>query len=145
MQSLALKINPDQVMTVKRKYEYYVSISSDRSQRKPCSIVGICNLPYGQVIVLDYTNYRLKLLDEQFNVTSCCDVLGNPTDICQVTSNEVTVTSGYGVVMFMSVINWQLVNGRKFQLQHDALGIVHHQGSLYININIPNIKLCLQK
>ncbi|KAH3718011.1 hypothetical protein DPMN_060808 [Dreissena polymorpha] len=32
----------------------------------------------------------------------------------------------------MSVSNGQLVNGRKLQLPHKAVGIAHHQGALYI-------------
>ncbi|XP_052265799.1 uncharacterized protein LOC127868186 isoform X1 [Dreissena polymorpha] len=130
MQSPTLNLNPDQVMTVKRRSEYKVSISSDKSQSY--CIEGICSLPNDQVIVLDSNNKRVKLLNQHYAVTSHCDVSGTLEDICQITSSEVAVTVQSGVVQFISVINGQLVNGRKFQLQHSATGIAHHQGALYI-------------
>ncbi|KAH3866963.1 hypothetical protein DPMN_030087 [Dreissena polymorpha] len=91
----------------------------------------MCSMPNGQVSVVDDTNERVKLLDQLFNVANHCDVSGTPCDICQVTSSEVAVTFGL-CVQFISVINGQLMNGGKLQLQPIAVGIAHHQGSLYI-------------
>ncbi|XP_052275475.1 uncharacterized protein LOC127874856 isoform X2 [Dreissena polymorpha] len=133
MQYLTLKMILDKVMNVKRKSEYNVKIPSDPSQT--CDIEGICSLPSGQVIVADYNNKKVKLLDKSYNVSGYCDVSGCPYDICQITSSEVAVTTspyGAGVVHFISVSNGQLVTGRKLQLQHDAVGIAHHLGALYI-------------
>ncbi|XP_052265573.1 uncharacterized protein LOC127868045 [Dreissena polymorpha] len=129
MQSLTLKMNPDKVMTVKRKFEYNVKIPSDINQT---CIIGICSLPSGYVIVTDYNNKNVKLLDKSYNVSGHCDVSGPPCDICLITSCEVAVTIGGTCVQFISVSNGQLVNGRKLQLQHNAVGIAHHQGALYI-------------
>ncbi|KAH3735058.1 hypothetical protein DPMN_041519 [Dreissena polymorpha] len=89
MQSLTIKMNLDQVMTVKRKLEYSVSISSDT---QTCRISGICCLPSGQVIVTDMDSRKVKLLDQHCAVSSHCDVSGAPYDICQITSSEVAVT-----------------------------------------------------
>ncbi|KAH3718010.1 uncharacterized protein LOC127855908 [Dreissena polymorpha] len=52
MKSLSLVMNPDKVLTVKRKSQYNVKISKDSSQN--CTIRGICSLPSGHVIVADY-------------------------------------------------------------------------------------------
>ncbi|KAH3801109.1 hypothetical protein DPMN_154754 [Dreissena polymorpha] len=128
MQSLRLKMNPDQMMTVKRISEYSVRISSDTRSN---SGIGVCCLPSGQVIVTDSYNKKVKMLNEQYHVSSHCDVPCSPEGICQITSSEVAVNS-YKDVQFISVINGQLVNGRKVQLQHAACGIAHHQGSLYV-------------
>ncbi|XP_052234924.1 uncharacterized protein LOC127847211 isoform X2 [Dreissena polymorpha] len=121
-------MNPNQVLTVERKSKYNVKISSDTSQT--CSISGICSLPSGHVIVADFCNKKIKLLDQNYNVSSHCDVADNPYDICPITSSEVAVTLGNTGVQFMSVSNGQLVKGRKLQLP--ALGIAHHKGALYI-------------
>ncbi|XP_052220540.1 uncharacterized protein LOC127837456 isoform X1 [Dreissena polymorpha] len=125
----SLKMNPNQVMTVMRKLEYSVRISSDRKQT--CRINGICCLPSGQVIVTDYYNNKLKLLDQHYTVSSHCDVSGDLEDICQITSSEVAVTVNKNVQL-ISVINGQLVSGRKLQLPHAARGIAHHQGAVYV-------------
>ncbi|XP_052251560.1 uncharacterized protein LOC127858436 [Dreissena polymorpha] len=130
MQSLSLKMIPDLVLTVKRKSEYNVKVLSDTSQT--CSIVGICSLPSGQFIAVDITHFKVKLLDKHYNVISDIVVSRRPWSICQITSIEVAVSLDHHSVQFVSVINGQLVNGRKLQLQHDAIGIAHHQGALYI-------------
>ncbi|KAH3720350.1 hypothetical protein DPMN_063247 [Dreissena polymorpha] len=114
---------------LKKKQEYNVKISSDRHA---CSIIGICSLPSGQVIIVDRINKRVKMLDKNYNVSSHCDVSDYPHDICQITSSEVAVTLDGAGVQFMSVSNRQLINGRQFQLPHAAVGIAHHKGALYI-------------
>ncbi|XP_052235312.1 uncharacterized protein LOC127847442 isoform X2 [Dreissena polymorpha] len=129
MQSLTLKMNPDQVLTVKRRLEYTVSIPSDTSQS--FSIFGICIMPSDQVIFTDYHNKKVKLLNQQYNVSSHCDVSGGPWDICQITSSEVAVTLNTDV-QFISINNGNLVCGRKISLQHAVYGIAHHEGALYI-------------
>ncbi|XP_052283904.1 uncharacterized protein LOC127880627 [Dreissena polymorpha] len=130
MQSLKLKINQDQVLTVKRKCEYNVKILSDT--RANCVIRGICSLPSGHIIVADSSNKKVKLLDKHYNVSSHCDMPSSPVAICQITASEVAVTLDEAGVQFMSVSNGQLVNGRKLQLPHEAVGIAHHKEALYI-------------
>ncbi|KAH3835116.1 hypothetical protein DPMN_108460 [Dreissena polymorpha] len=95
-----------QPLTVKSKSVYSVSIPSDTY--KVFQINGICCLPIGQVIVADYHNKKVKLLDQHYNVSSHCDVSGHAWDICQITSSMVTVT-GAGV-QFLSVSNENLVS-----------------------------------
>ncbi|XP_052215213.1 uncharacterized protein LOC127833805 [Dreissena polymorpha] len=129
MKSIPLGINPDKVLTLKRKSQYSVKIAKDRSQN---CIEGICSLPSGQVIVADGYNERVKLFDKHYNVSSYCDVSNAPSDICLITSSEVAVTLGVAGLQFMSVSNGQLVNGRKLELPHTAVGIAHHKGALYI-------------
>ncbi|XP_052265753.1 uncharacterized protein LOC127868161 [Dreissena polymorpha] len=134
MQYLTLKMISNKVMTVKRKSEYNVKIPSDKDQI--CSITGICSLPSGHVIIADYKNKQVKLLDKSYNVSShwdvSTDVSSFPCDFCQITSSEVAVTLDTAGVQFISIRNGQLVNGRKLQLPHNAVGIAHQQGALYI-------------
>ncbi|XP_052285879.1 uncharacterized protein LOC127881779 [Dreissena polymorpha] len=128
--SLRHKMNPNQQLTVKRKSEYIVKMSSDTSQT--FSIYGICSTPSDQVIVADYQNKKVKLLDQHYNVSSHCDMSSGPLGICQISSSEVAVTLAGNEVQFISVSNGQLVSGRKISLQHAAYGIAHHEGELYI-------------
>ncbi|KAH3792061.1 hypothetical protein DPMN_145551 [Dreissena polymorpha] len=128
MQSLTLKINPEQLLTVKRNSRYIVKMSSDTSQI--FSIYGICCLPSGQVIVTDVKNKNVKLLDKHNNVCSHCEC-DYPSGICQITSSEVAVAVHSGV-QFISVSNGKLVTGRKVQFPHAAYGIAFHQGALYV-------------
>ncbi|XP_052226928.1 uncharacterized protein LOC127841842 [Dreissena polymorpha] len=133
-QSMAFQLNPDKVITLKENSEHDTRISSDFSQT--CKITGICSLPSGQIVIADQLTKRVKLLDQQYNVVSHCTVSGSLWDICHITCNEVAVTvrdDQTSSVQFISVSNWKLVNKRKFPLQHDVLGISHHQGVLYVS------------
>ncbi|KAH3840080.1 hypothetical protein DPMN_113522 [Dreissena polymorpha] len=129
MQFLKLKMNPNETFIVRRTMEYNMAIPSDTSQSY--LITSICCLPTGKVIVADFHNKTVKLLDQHYNVSSHCDVSGSPRNICHITSSEVAVSFNKDV-QFISVTNGQLVNGRKLSLQHNACGIAHHQGALYI-------------
>ncbi|KAH3693673.1 hypothetical protein DPMN_081113 [Dreissena polymorpha] len=115
MQSLTLKMNPDQILTVKSKSEYSVRLSSDTYQTN--QINGICCLPSGQVIVTDSNSSKVKLLDQHFYVSSHCDVSDRPWCISQITFSEIAVTCSNDV-QFISVSNGQLLNGKRFQLYH---------------------------
>ncbi|XP_052239135.1 uncharacterized protein LOC127850275 isoform X2 [Dreissena polymorpha] len=127
--SLGRIVDSMQRVTVKRKSEFSIAIPSDPCQN--FEIIGICSLPNGQVIVADYHNRKVQLLDQNYKVSSYCDVSDAPCDICIITPSEVAVPVNKDV-HFISVSNGQLVKGRKFSLQHHAGGIAHHQGVLYI-------------
>ncbi|KAH3835581.1 hypothetical protein DPMN_108935 [Dreissena polymorpha] len=73
---------------VQRKSVHNVRIPSDSYS---CYITGICALPDGQVLVADYNNKRVKLLNQQYQVVSHWDVTAKPWDICQITPSEVAV------------------------------------------------------
>ncbi|KAH3749512.1 hypothetical protein DPMN_184010 [Dreissena polymorpha] len=131
---LTLKMNPNQVLTVKRKSEYNVKIPSDTSWT--CNIKGICSLPSGHFILADQYNMKVKLLDQHYNVSGHCGVDGPPCDVYQITSSEVAVTLTDNSVQFISISNGQLVDGRQLKLPHIVLGIAHHQGALYITSGV---------
>ncbi|XP_052237117.1 uncharacterized protein LOC127848606 [Dreissena polymorpha] len=131
-QSLALKLNPDKVITLKGKSEHDVHLPIDLS--KTCQITGICSLPSGQIVIADENNDRVKLLDQHHKVVSHCNVSGILSEICHITCNDVAVgvVGRPSSVQFISVCEGQLVNNRKFQVQHGIVGIAHHQGALYV-------------
>ncbi|KAH3795150.1 hypothetical protein DPMN_148697 [Dreissena polymorpha] len=133
MQFFTKEINPYQVLAVKRKSLYNVKIPNEIHQNY---ITGICSLPNGQLIVADFHNKRLKLLDEDFNVSSHWDVSGSPYGICLITTSEVAVTLGRDSVQFISLTKSWLVNERKLRLPHAAVGIAHHRGKLFITSDI---------
>ncbi|KAH3879183.1 hypothetical protein DPMN_003085 [Dreissena polymorpha] len=44
------------------------------SDSETCCITAVCALPNGQVLVADYFNKRVKLLNQQYHVVSHLDV-----------------------------------------------------------------------
>ncbi|KAH3692960.1 hypothetical protein DPMN_193297 [Dreissena polymorpha] len=82
-------------------------------------------------------NKRCKLLNQQYQVVSHCDVTEYVRDMCQITPSEVAVAlddnaSNTHNVQFITVTQSQLTLGRKLELQHRCIGIDHHEGELFI-------------
>ncbi|KAH3897993.1 hypothetical protein DPMN_022189 [Dreissena polymorpha] len=128
-QALTLLGKSGKVFNVKGKSEHNVRISSDSGE---CYIKGICVLTDGQVLIADMRNKRFKLLNQQYQVVSHCDVTEYVMDMCQITPSEVAVAVEENAVQFITVTQSQLTLGRKLKLQHICRGIAHTQGELFI-------------
>ncbi|KAH3882025.1 hypothetical protein DPMN_005954 [Dreissena polymorpha] len=131
-QALTLLGKSGKAFNVQSITEHNIRIPSDSYG---CYIRGICVLPDGQVLVVDWRNYNVKLLNQQYQVVSHWDVNAPPWDICLITPSEVAVTvnaSNIHEVHFITVNQGKLVPGRKFQLQHECRGIAHQNGDLFV-------------
>ncbi|KAH3897972.1 hypothetical protein DPMN_022168 [Dreissena polymorpha] len=131
-QALTLLGKSGKVFNVQSNTAHNVRIPSDSDY---CSITGICVLTDGQVLVADRYNERLKLLNQQYQVVSHYYVTKYVQDMCQITPSEVAVAvhkNASNNVQFITVTQSQLTLGRKFKLQHECIGIAHHQGELFI-------------
>ncbi|KAH3851886.1 hypothetical protein DPMN_094373 [Dreissena polymorpha] len=120
--------------SVKGKSEYNMRKSRDLDR---CWISGICTLPNGHTLVADWTNNKVKLLDQHCKVLSYCSVANFPRDICPITVSKTVVTvndddRNRHDAQFIKVKKGKLMTGRKIQLQHVCKGIAHHQGDLFI-------------
>ncbi|KAH3692940.1 hypothetical protein DPMN_193276 [Dreissena polymorpha] len=119
---------PNHVFTVNGKSVHNVKMPSDS---KTCWITAVCALPNGQVLVADKANFKVNLLNQQYQVVSHLDFRGELIqDMCLITPTEVAVAV-YDEVQFITVSQSQLAKGRKLNLQHKSCGIAHHQGDLY--------------
>ncbi|XP_052268725.1 uncharacterized protein LOC127870108 [Dreissena polymorpha] len=133
-QALTLLGKSGKAFNVQSNTKHNVRIPSDSDE---CLITGTCVLPDGQVLVVDWKNDNVKLLNQQYQVVSHWDVNARPFDICLITPSEVAVAvndhdSKIHEVQFITVNQGKLVPGRKFQLQHECRGIDHHQGVLFV-------------
>ncbi|KAH3856444.1 hypothetical protein DPMN_099032 [Dreissena polymorpha] len=119
----------NKALAVNGKSVYNVKMPSDSNT---CGIDSICALPNGQVLVSDYGNNKVKLLNQQYQVVSHCNVshYNDPPDMCLITPTEVAVTVN-GEVQFITVSQSQLAKGRKLKLQNSCHSIAHNQGDLY--------------
>ncbi|KAH3818755.1 uncharacterized protein LOC127830993 [Dreissena polymorpha] len=125
--TLTVQRKPDPIIKLKGKIiKYDVRILSDEQK---CNISAICVLPDRQVLVVDSTNNKVKLLNRKYRVVNHWDEAAD--DMCQIAPSEVAVTMNK-MVKFITVINNQLVKGRELQLDHKCLGIAHHQGDLFV-------------
>ncbi|KAH3703902.1 uncharacterized protein LOC127860877 isoform X1 [Dreissena polymorpha] len=133
-QALTLLGKSDKVFNVQSNAKHNVRIPSDSYE---CSIIGMCVLTDGQVLVADRGNNRVKLLNQQYQVVSHCGVAKYVEGMCQITPSEVAVdvndnASNTHNLQFITVTQSQLTLGRKLELQHKCKGIACHQGDLFI-------------
>ncbi|KAH3894962.1 hypothetical protein DPMN_019122 [Dreissena polymorpha] len=116
------------VFTVNGKSEHSVKMPNESDT---CHISAVCALPNGQVLVADKANFKVKLLNQQYQVVSHLKLYGLIEDMCLITPTEVA-DAMYDEVQFITVSQSQLAKGRKLKLQHYCTGIAHNQGDLYI-------------
>ncbi|XP_052241278.1 uncharacterized protein LOC127851509 isoform X2 [Dreissena polymorpha] len=127
-----LKKSTNELIKCSNKVLYNVRVPSDS---RKCDIRSICELPKREILILDYANSRVKLLNKQYKVVSHADLPESPYDMCSISPSEVaiTITDGQkGTVKFLSVNNGQIVTGRTFSFEHKCHGIAHAEGHLYI-------------
>ncbi|KAH3693426.1 hypothetical protein DPMN_080858 [Dreissena polymorpha] len=120
---------PNHVFTVNGKSVHNVKMPSDSYT---CWITAVCALPNGQVLVGDYKNKRVKLLNQQYRVVSHLDFRDGSGVMCLITPTEVAVAMSKYEVQFITVSQSQLTKSRKLKLQHECTGIAHNHGDLYI-------------
>ncbi|XP_052247306.1 E3 ubiquitin-protein ligase TRIM56-like isoform X1 [Dreissena polymorpha] len=120
----------DQIIKVKSSKKYSVKIQGDKSK---CTIRGICETASGELLISDWNNRKVMLMDQTYKVVSHCDLPWVPCSMCSIDSSLVAVSNQYGKeVHFIRVINSQLIQDRILKFQHDCLGIAHQHGNLYI-------------
>ncbi|KAH3845944.1 hypothetical protein DPMN_088239 [Dreissena polymorpha] len=113
-----------------KKMLYSVKLANDN---KTCRIKGICELPNGELLLVDSVNETVKLLDMQFNVVAHTVLEHKPSDMCSISPNQVAIASFSGyTIQFLTVNNSQIVVGRTLQFPHKCHGIAHYKGSLYV-------------
>ncbi|KAH3705692.1 hypothetical protein DPMN_080769, partial [Dreissena polymorpha] len=119
----------DELFSVKGVSKYKVRIFRDSDT---CSIDAVCALPDGQVLVADWKNDKVKLLNQQYQVVSHWGVNVTLGDMCLITPSEAAVALGDDGVQFITVTQSKLVPDRRLQLRQDCYAIVHHKGDLFI-------------
>ncbi|XP_052768865.1 uncharacterized protein LOC128209068 [Mya arenaria] len=120
--------------TVKTKKTYSVQQKTDD---KSCDITGITELPGGDIILIDLSNTKVKLLNSQFQVIGSCEVPKHPQDICHTTGNELAVAINCNEVkrhalQFLRVFTGSLIMTERFLVDHCCNSIRHHEGQLYV-------------
>ncbi|XP_052768015.1 uncharacterized protein LOC128208493 [Mya arenaria] len=134
--SMPKRADGDHVYKTQSSSCYDVKIKKDVSK---CHIVGICELPSGEVVIADHYNRRVKLLNNQYKVTDHCDLPSYPQDLCRTERYDIYVAvDSWGTlheVHSLSVTRGKLQAVRKFTTNHLCLSIAIHQGQLYVNDN----------
>ncbi|XP_052809431.1 uncharacterized protein LOC128237892 [Mya arenaria] len=111
--------------------QYSIKIKEDSDV---CVIVGICELPGGEVVIADGRNHRVKLLNQKYRVTDHYDLHCNVMHLCYITGNDVAVTI-LNVIHILTLTRGKLKAVRKFTIGHISWSIAHNQGQLFVGSN----------
>ncbi|XP_052251792.1 uncharacterized protein LOC127858625 isoform X2 [Dreissena polymorpha] len=127
----SVRCDPNQVIRVESNSikMYLVKVKTDK---KTSVISGICGTATGELLITDYDNNSVKLLNQTYKVVDVCHLPDKPCSMCSIDSSLVAVTLENWEVHFIRVTNDQLVKDRILKLQHECYGIAYHQSNLYI-------------
>ncbi|KAH3843892.1 hypothetical protein DPMN_117426 [Dreissena polymorpha] len=130
------KCDPNQLITVNSSKMTTVRMKKDS---ETCYISGICETATGELLVTDWNNSRIKILDKSLKVTDHCDLPGKPWSTCIIDSSLLAVALNSWEVHFirlkktlLGLSSLKLQHDETFKLPHSIMGIYHHQGNLYV-------------
>ncbi|XP_052759926.1 uncharacterized protein LOC128202814 [Mya arenaria] len=121
--------DPNHVFRIEEYNEYNVQISDNEYQ---CDIRGICEMPNEDLVIADFGNCKVKLLDKEYRVVDHRVVPGQPCDVYHIGGNEVVVCVN-SEIYFIYVVKSQLVNSRELSFSHGCYAAAHHYGQLYVS------------
>ena len=119
-------------MSVTARNQVNVKVPSDA---RDAYITGSAFLPSGQLILCDYINNKLKLLDENLQMKDSIDVPGTPWDVVPVNQHQVIVTfPGQQYLQFIQVTP-SLALGHTVGLGVKCRGVTVSRESIYISFS----------
>lgn len=99
-----------------------------------CDINGSCTMPDGCIVLTDWNNSNIKLLDDKFKVTQTCDLPGIPWAVASTQQDEVAVTLHYlQRVQFVSVSKSTMKMTQFFKVKEKCKGIAYNDNTIYVS------------
>ena len=96
-------------------------------------IAGSAFLPSRELILCDYNNYKLKLLDENLQMKESIDVRGDPWDVAPLNQHQVIVTFPYQQYLQFIQVTPSLALGHTVDLGVQCWGVTVSRESIYIS------------
>lgn len=106
-----------------------------RGDKRVCSIIDICQLQDGTLLVIDAANRRVKQLDVLCQLVDSCDVPGDPVAVCDVCHGMAAVAIDIGtgtVVQYIEVKN-DLNMGDSFTIPTQCTSLACSIDTLYVS------------
>ena len=96
-------------------------------------ISGSTFLSSGELVLCDWYNKKLKLLDKSLQMKESIDVLGEPWDVAPVNQHQVIVTFPYEQYLQFIQVTPSLALGHKVDLGMECRGVAVSRESIYIS------------
>ena len=117
-------------MSVTARNQVNIRVRSDSNN---ALITGSAFLPSGQLILCDWLNKKLKLLDENLQMKESIDVPGRPWDVAPVNQHQVIVTFPWQQYLQFIQVTPSLALGHTVNLGMECMGVTVSRESIYIS------------
>ena len=135
---------PTGFLNAKIKSINKVNIKHAKDNRNPC-ITGITLLPNNEVIICDYYNKRLDLLDENFNIRNSLTYTDQPWNVAVVSDEEALVTfSSPSFLRFVFFLP-NLKSGKTIQIEGTVNGTAVVGNHIYLSDNKSDMLYMIDK
>ena len=104
-----------------------------QSDAKDARITGSAFLPPGELILCDFNNQKLKLLDQNLKMKENIDLPGQPWDVAPVNQHKVIVTFPFKKFLQFIQVTPSLALGHKVDLGMECRGVAVSRESIYIS------------
>ncbi|XP_069120121.1 transcription intermediary factor 1-alpha-like [Argopecten irradians] len=116
---------------LKQIRQVYIRCPSDSSD---CSINGLVYLSDGRIVISDYANKKLKLINIEGDVVDEMKVNGYPFDMCMVDNTTVAVgISRPGGIRVVKVTSSKITLSSEINTKVDCYGIVYRDGEFVVS------------
>ena len=105
-----------------------------QSDTKEAWISGSTFLSSGELVLCDYSNSKLKLLDKSLQMKESIDVPGEPWDVAPVNQHQVIVTFLDEKYLQFIQVTPSLALGHKVDLGMECCGVAVSRESIYISL-----------
>ena len=119
-------------MSVTAHNQVNIKVQSDSNN---AIISGSAFLPSEELILCDYTNRKLKLLDENLQMKESIDVPGEPRDVAPVNQHQVIVTFPFEHYVQFIQVTPSLALGHTVDLGMQCRGVTVSRESIYISFS----------
>ena len=119
-------------MSVTARNQVNVKVPSDAGD---AWITGSAFLPSGELILCDWDNKKLKLLDENLQMKESIDLPGTPWDIAVVNQHQVIVTFPWQQNLQFIQVTPSLALGHTVDLGMECRGVTVSRESIYISFS----------
>ena len=116
-------------ISVPTRNQVNIKVQSDSND---AWISGSAFLPSGELILCDWLNKKLKLLDENLQMKESIDVPGRPWDVAPVNQHQVIVTFPWQQYLQFIQVTPSLALGHTVNLGMECMGVTVSRESIYI-------------
>ena len=111
-------------------YKVNIKVSSDK---KPPQVTGCCFMTGGELVLCDYENNKIKLLDSSLSVKDSFELPGTPWDVAALDISHVVVTIPYSQQLQLIQVAPSLKNVRTISVGKICWGVDVAVGRIFVS------------